>query len=351
MTAENAAPKQQRPDHNRRAIISSAIRIWTVAILGTAVILSFVAWRGRYIPPKTTEFKANLKIWDPIYNAKAFPPRTEFSTEPIFGKHDVADTELVLGVEINGESRAYPINMLTGPSREVFNDTLGDTNVVVTWCHLCHFGVVYLRDVQGKTLTFFVSGRLYYENLVMRDRETDSEWSHMMGQARSGPMNGALLEMAPSLLTTWALWKERHPQTDVVVLDRTVGLYKQALYDNDEFFSRLVVGLVMDGKASVWTYKQLMASPLRNEVHTGSPVLIYFDQAAKTPLAYRRQLDDRQLTFELRGKAVHDQETDSRWDMRTGRAVEGPLQGKQLKLLPAITSDAEHWKVFFGHKS
>ena len=41
--------------------------------------------------------------------------------------------ELVLGVEVNGESRAYPINMLTGPRREIFNDALGGQRIAATW--------------------------------------------------------------------------------------------------------------------------------------------------------------------------------------------------------------------------
>jgi len=43
------------------------------------------------------------------------------------------DNELVLGLELNGEARAYPINMLTGPSREIINDTLGGIPIAATW--------------------------------------------------------------------------------------------------------------------------------------------------------------------------------------------------------------------------
>ena len=48
-------------------------------------------------------------------------------------KKFVKDDELVLGVEINGKSRAYPINMLTRPTREIINDTLGVKNIAATW--------------------------------------------------------------------------------------------------------------------------------------------------------------------------------------------------------------------------
>lgn len=46
---------------------------------------------------------------------------------------DVEDDELVIGIEINGHSRAYPINMLNGPYREIINDSLGDVAIATTW--------------------------------------------------------------------------------------------------------------------------------------------------------------------------------------------------------------------------
>ncbi len=42
-------------------------------------------------------------------------------------------SELVLGVTVGGKSRAYPINMLTGPRREILNDSLGGQAIAATW--------------------------------------------------------------------------------------------------------------------------------------------------------------------------------------------------------------------------
>ena len=46
---------------------------------------------------------------------------------------DLADDELVIGVVVDGQARAYSINMLTGPEREIFNDVLGGKPIAVTW--------------------------------------------------------------------------------------------------------------------------------------------------------------------------------------------------------------------------
>ena len=48
-------------------------------------------------------------------------------------KDQVTDEELVIGLELNGQARAYPINMLTGPRREIINDTIGGTPIAATW--------------------------------------------------------------------------------------------------------------------------------------------------------------------------------------------------------------------------
>ncbi len=45
----------------------------------------------------------------------------------------IEPNELVLGLVINNQARAYPINMLTGPSREIFNDELGGQAIAATW--------------------------------------------------------------------------------------------------------------------------------------------------------------------------------------------------------------------------
>jgi hypothetical protein len=45
----------------------------------------------------------------------------------------VTGKELVLGVVVNDQARAYPLNMLTGPSREIVNDQLGGRAIAATW--------------------------------------------------------------------------------------------------------------------------------------------------------------------------------------------------------------------------
>ena len=73
--------------------------------------------------------------WRPLTVTKPYRPPIVDAPVMTAGevKDEVTDNELVLGVVVNGEARAYPINMLTGPSREIINDTLGGTAIAATW--------------------------------------------------------------------------------------------------------------------------------------------------------------------------------------------------------------------------
>jgi hypothetical protein len=68
--------------------------------------------------------------WSQLLTRDAIFPiyEPEFSTA---GNAPYDDEELVIGVEINGEAKAYAIGPLNG--REMVNDTVGGVPVLVTW--------------------------------------------------------------------------------------------------------------------------------------------------------------------------------------------------------------------------
>ncbi|HEX6233040.1 MAG TPA: DUF3179 domain-containing (seleno)protein, partial [Jiangellaceae bacterium] len=71
---------------------------------------------------------------------------------------------------------------------EIVNDTVGGIPVAITYCPLCNSGVGLDRRVGDKVLDFGTSGRLYASNLVMYDRQTESLWPQLTGQAAVGVM-------------------------------------------------------------------------------------------------------------------------------------------------------------------
>jgi hypothetical protein len=255
---------------------------------------------------------------------------------------EVGDDELVLGVEIEGEARAYPINQLSGPDRELFNETLGGRAIAITWCDLCHNAIVYLREVKDQTLTFYISGKLWQKSAVLIDAETGSEWSHLLGRAMKGRLKGTKLLDLPSVVMTWRQWKADHPDTTVSVLKRTESKYVPQFYGDPSPFA---VGLRRGGKAVAYTLAQLQRETSINDTVGGEPVLIGFDRSASGAVAYSRSLDGEVLEFEAEdGQLVGG---DSRWSLTTGRAIDGPWQGKRLKPLPLVIAYRDAWERFY----
>jgi len=129
----------------------------------------------------------------------------------------LAPADRVLGVEIQGGAKAYPVAILNW--HEVVNDRIGTQYFVVSYCPLCGTGMVFASNVQGSALKFGVSGLLYNSDLLLYDRKTESLWSQIMGEAITGKLKGTPLLQLPSTNTTWADWRATHPQTLVLSTD------------------------------------------------------------------------------------------------------------------------------------
>ncbi len=120
----------------------------------------------------------------------------------------------ILGIEINGAARAYPIRILNW--HEIVNDRIGDHSFAVTYCPLCGTGVAFSSSVKDRMLNFGVSGLLYNSDVLLYDRNTQSLWSQIMGQAVSGPLAGERLTPLAISHTTWRAWLGEHPETSVL---------------------------------------------------------------------------------------------------------------------------------------
>jgi hypothetical protein len=138
---------------------------------------------------------------------------------PVFLNASGADRSLksedmVLGVEFGSVAKAYPVRILNW--HEVVNDDVGEQPILISWCPLCGSGLVYDPRLDGRRLTFGVSGLLYKQNLLFFDRETDSLWSQLRGRAVAGGLAGASLRLLPVTMTRWGSWKLEHPGTSVL---------------------------------------------------------------------------------------------------------------------------------------
>ena len=131
----------------------------------------------------------------------------------------LADTDVVFGVAINGDARAYPKRILAW--HEMFKDTVGKVSINGVYCTLCGSMIVYKTVFKGQHYELGTSGFLYRSNKLMYDHQTKSMWSTLTGEPVVGPLvgKGIKLNRLHTVTTTWGEWRRRHPETTVLSLD------------------------------------------------------------------------------------------------------------------------------------
>ena len=156
---------------------------------------------------------------------------------PIAEMSDIADSEPVIGLVVNGDARAYPLRVLTW--HEIVNDIVGGVPVAITYCPLCNSSIVFDRRIEGNAVEFGTTGKLRNSDLVMYDRETESWWQQFLGEAIVGARTGTRLEILPSRLESWSKFKTRNPGGRVQVPNdpgmRPYGANPYVGYDGSSF--------------------------------------------------------------------------------------------------------------------
>lgn len=218
--------------------------------------------------------------------------------------------------------------------------------------------------MEGQDLTFGVSGKLIMNVLVMFDRETNTLWSQLLGEAVEGPLKGTKLEFVPAVHTKWGEWKEQHPDTIALVkgypgsntsysryyANNTAGVLGETVEDERLRTKQLVVGVAINGDAVAYPFFAIgNEEALINDEVGGEPVLVVFDMEAGSGIVFNRRTQDGQvLTFSKdNGMIFIDAETGSTWDGGTGIAIEGPLEGTQLERIMSTKSFWFGWKDFY----
>ncbi|MBC8280320.1 MAG: DUF3179 domain-containing protein, partial [Chloroflexi bacterium] len=131
----------------------------------------------------------------------------------------LSDKEPVISLEINGIQRAYPLQILMW--HEVVNDEVGGVPVTVTFCPLCNSAIVFERTVNGLVLDFGTSGNLRNSDLVMWDRQTESWWQQLTGEAIVGRLAGTKLNFLAAPIVSWQDFKTLQPEG--LVLSKDTG--------------------------------------------------------------------------------------------------------------------------------
>lgn len=212
--------------------------------------------------------------------------------------------------------------------------------------------MVFSRTVDGKTLTFGVSGMLWRNSLIMFDRETKSLWSHITGECIDGKLKGKQLQRLAAIpKVTWREWKRQHPDSKVLsYMGSEEGVNRYAHYDSNDDIGmsggklkdarlrakELVVGVQIGGAAKAYPLKAFERRSVFVDKVDDRSLIVFRDKTSEASAVYEAVVQGKTLNFpaNAQGVEVADSATGTTWNLLTGKAVRGSLQGKELKPVP-----------------
>jgi hypothetical protein len=288
----------------------------------------------------------------------------------------LGDNEPVLALDIEGESRAYPVQILMW--HEIVNDTVAGVPVSVTYCPLCNSAVAYDRRVGDRIVDFGTSGSLWNSALVMYDRQTETLWSHFSGAGIVGELTGVQLDTFPVQTVPWRIWRDANP--DGLVLSRETGFSRDygrnpyPGYDDvdstpflfegevDGTFTAMtrIVGIERDGDALGVPLFRLQEDRAIHTSIAGDAIVVFWEPGTASALDARSivegddigatgvfltELDGDRLTFSATDAGFVDEQTGSTWNL-LGRAVDGPLDGSRLDRIEHLDTFWFAWAAF-----
>ncbi len=298
-------------------------------------------------------------------------PSIDFPQFNSVDKAFYADTEPVVVVEVNGEAKAYPIEILIW--HEIVNDTLGGVPVTVTFCPLCNTAIAFDRRLDGIVYDFGVSGNLRYSDLIMYDRQTESWWQQITGTAIVGELTGKKLTSIPASIVSFADFQSTYPKGLVLSSEtgymRPYGSNPYPGYDNISrspflFFEPVdrrlpamerVVTVSLNGEDAAYPFNVLAEQKVVEDSVGGEPIVVFHQPGVDSPFSatdigaagvFAPTLDGTTLKFKVNDDGtIVDTETQSQWNV-LGRAIAGPLEGKQLQSIVNGNHFWFAWAVF-----
>jgi hypothetical protein len=201
-------------------------------------------------------------------------------------RNKVDTARLVVGIEIDGEARAFPLQFI-GYHHQV-RETVAGKPVMVSYCTVCRTGRVFSPVVDGHSETFRLVGMDHF-NAMFEDASTHSWWRQANGEAIAGPSKGKALAEIPSRQVTLAEWLRQHPASLIMQADSALKTNYSKGFDYETGKSRKsltgtdtvswhekawVVGITVNGESKAYDWNRLRREGVVNDVLGGKPIVV-----------------------------------------------------------------------------
>ena len=322
----------------------------------------------RFFPDKPTRERMRIRLEEITWGGVPFDGIPSLDNPDLIATDEadyLLDDDLVFGVEINGDARAYPLRIMGW--HEMFNEVIGGVPVAFAYCTLCGSGILFETQVEGRDrpLVFGSSGLLYRSNKLMFDRETDSLWNQFTGRPVVGPLvdSGIELKIRPVAITSWAKWRLRHPDSRVLSLEtghrRNYGsgvIYRDYFASPDLMFPAsvdqtlfrqkdYVFGIRDVAASKAWPIEAFVGGAVINDRVGRRNVVLVGDAATRTVRAYDRGV----RSFEPAGDPTQIKSGDGHWQIGE-EALTGP-DGTRLPRVPGHIAYWFAWNGYLGAES
>jgi len=272
-------------------------------------------------------------------------------------ENKVATDKLIIGVAMDGEAKAYPIEII-GYHHQV-QDTLAGQPIMITYCTVCRTGRVFSPFVNGKKEDFRLVGMDHF-NAMFEDATTKSWWRQANGEAITGPLKGTVLNEIPSQQATLAAWLRQYPNSRILQPDSSFkeeydslagfdkGTLESSLEKRDSASWKMkswVVGVAVAGYAKAYDWNDLVSTKLIHDSLPNLPVIITLEKDTATFHVWSRIVDGHPLQFVKNDAGFTDTQTQSLWN-DDGVCVSGILNGQRLKPVQASQEFWHSWESF-----
>ena len=263
------------------------------------------------------------------------------------------DDDLVIGVKLGNVIKAYPHKILDW--HEVVNDEFSGRKITINYCPLTGTAFAWEFKKDNTPYTFGVSGLLYKSNLILYDRETDSNWSQMELACVNGTERGKLPNLIQLVETNWKTWKNSYPGTEIMLneqgFDRNYQIYPYVGYlDTDDFLifpvkpldNRLLLkervhGLIEGGNIKAFRFQNFVNGNTIKDGYQSRDFLLVGNENVIKSFILSPDLKDVEFTYSYADKAefFHDS-LGNKWSI-IGEAIEGPMIGRKLQDATSVT--------------